>query len=207
MTNTIYQKEPGALIPQGDKSYSTFDSGLCRVAQTFICPTSNVQIHRQNMEIGADFPGDQSPAIDGLFIFPSPQEITRPDGLTEIHVTAYGRATATPIDERRIGFIEAMAIDNTPELQGSELALFGRYWLRRTVRRFDDYTAFDFSDLIGQQVYYDTDGSIYDVTQLYDETWTLSYHIVASTAPRVTSYGVWDEYEHVVKISPRWNRS
>ena len=34
---------------------------------------------------------DGTPAIDGLYIFPEPQEIVRDDGFVEFRVTAYGR--------------------------------------------------------------------------------------------------------------------
>ena len=34
---------------------------------------------------------DGAPAIDGLFIFPEPQEVDRGDGFVEFRVTAYGR--------------------------------------------------------------------------------------------------------------------
>jgi hypothetical protein len=36
-----------------------------------------------------------APAIDGLYIFPEPQEIVRDDGFVEFRVTAYGRTNTT----------------------------------------------------------------------------------------------------------------
>jgi hypothetical protein len=38
---------------------------------------------------------DGAPAIDGLYIFPEPQEAVRDDGFVEFRVTAYGRTNAT----------------------------------------------------------------------------------------------------------------
>ena len=38
---------------------------------------------------------DGAPAIDGIYIFPNPQEILRPDGFAEFRVTAYGRSNTT----------------------------------------------------------------------------------------------------------------
>ena len=40
---------------------------------------------------------DGAPAIDGLYIFPEPQEQTRDDGFVEFRVTAYGRSSLEPI--------------------------------------------------------------------------------------------------------------
>jgi hypothetical protein len=88
---TIYQKTPGALIPQGGRTVATFPSGLCRVDQTFICPTSNESTHRAALAVGNDFPGDDAPSVVGLKIFPDVQEVRGADGFTEFRVSGYGR--------------------------------------------------------------------------------------------------------------------
>lgn len=88
---TVYQKTHGALIPQGGRAVATFPSGLCRVDQTFICPTSAELTHRTALAVGNDFPVDDSPAVDGLKIFPAVQEVRRGDGFTEFRVSGYGR--------------------------------------------------------------------------------------------------------------------
>lgn len=95
----IYEKTPGALIPTGDRMVSTFPSGLVRVDQSFICKTSSATTHRNALAIGNNFPNGSYPAIDGLIIFPAPQEVTRNNGFTEFIVSAYGRSNAEGITD------------------------------------------------------------------------------------------------------------
>lgn len=91
----IYQKNPSALIPQGNRTVSTFPSGLVRVDQSFIGLTSLESTHRSQLQIGDPFPTGGDPAIDGLSIFPAIQEKRLPDGFTEYIVSAYGRTNTT----------------------------------------------------------------------------------------------------------------
>ena len=92
MSAIIYEKETNGLYPTGQRSVSTFPSGLIRVDQTFVCRTSAAATHRADLAVGEDMPGGSTPAIDGLKIFPEPQEKRRDDGFTEFIVSAYGRA-------------------------------------------------------------------------------------------------------------------
>ena len=93
----IYETNPGQLIPQGNRTVSTFPSGLVRVDQSFIGRTDLNATHRSQLVVGADFPGDQQPSYDGLRIFPEVQEKRLPDGFTEYLVSAYGRTTTDAI--------------------------------------------------------------------------------------------------------------
>jgi len=93
MANIIYHQTADALIPQGNRTVSTFPSGLIRVDQSFIGLTSLQSTHRSTLELGNDFPGDHNPAIDGLKIYPAPQEKRLPTGFTEYLVSAYGRTS------------------------------------------------------------------------------------------------------------------
>jgi len=90
MPAVIYQKTPGALIPQPGRTVATFSSGLVRVDQSFICPTSDEETHRASLAVDANFPGDSSPSLNGLKIFPEPQENRRGDGFTEFRISGYG---------------------------------------------------------------------------------------------------------------------
>jgi hypothetical protein len=98
---TIYEQNTGSLIPQPDRSVATFDSNLIRVDQEFVCTTASAETNRASLAVGNTFPGDTSPAIDGLVIFPSPQESRTGDGLTKFIVSAYGRSTDQLISQRR----------------------------------------------------------------------------------------------------------
>ena len=94
MSITIYEKTPSGLYATGDRTVSTFPSGLVRVEQAFVCKTSAAATHRAALAVGTDMPGGSAPAIDGLKIFPEPQEKQRGDGFTEFIVSAYGRVRA-----------------------------------------------------------------------------------------------------------------
>jgi hypothetical protein len=98
---TIYEQNTGSLIAQPDRTVATFDSGLIRVDQEFVCTTASAETNRASLAVGNTFPGDTSPAIDGLVIFPSPQESRTGDGLTKFMVSGYGRATDQLISQRR----------------------------------------------------------------------------------------------------------
>lgn len=95
MPITIFQQTAGALIPTGERTVAVYPSGLCRVDQRYVCESSAADTHRATLVIGADMPdGNDDPTIDGLKVFPAPQEIKRPEGFTEFVVSAYGRATS-----------------------------------------------------------------------------------------------------------------
>lgn len=88
------------FIPLPGRSVQTFPSGLVRVERSFACRRSAAPAYRELLRVGDPMPEDDgSPAIDGLYIFPEPQEQDRGDGFVEFRVTAYGR-TRAPIAGR-----------------------------------------------------------------------------------------------------------
>jgi len=89
---TIHEKTPGSLIASSERNVATFESGLCRVDQTYTCASNNAATHRSTLAIDSTMPdGNTAPTVDGLYIFPSPQESQRQDGFTDFIVSAYGR--------------------------------------------------------------------------------------------------------------------
>jgi hypothetical protein len=123
MPAIIYQKDPSELIPQGNRTVSTFPSGLVRVDQSFIGRTDLNASHRSQLIVGADFPGDQQPSYDGLRIFPEVQEKRLPNGFTEYLVSAYGRTTKIPKEELITEYFDTPATKRTTE----RLVLTRRY--------------------------------------------------------------------------------
>lgn len=95
MSATIYEKTPNGLYPTGDRTVSTFPSGLVRVDQTFFCKTSAAVYYRAELAVGNDFPNGVHPSFDGLKIFPDAQEVQRTDGFTEFKVSGYGRTNTS----------------------------------------------------------------------------------------------------------------
>jgi hypothetical protein len=64
-----------------------------KVEQTFIGLTANESTDRLSLQIGDPFPLDDSPSIDGVFIFPATQERRGADGFTTYNVSGYGRTS------------------------------------------------------------------------------------------------------------------
>jgi hypothetical protein len=80
------------LIAMPGRSVQTYPSGLVRVERSFMCRKADVARYRNTFRANEPMPFDDgAPAIDGLFIFPEPQEQVRDDGFVEFRVTAYGR--------------------------------------------------------------------------------------------------------------------
>ena len=84
------------LIALPGRTVQTYPSGLVRVERSFVCRKADVATYRKQIKVGDKMPNDDgAPAIDGLYIFPDPQENTRDDGFVEFRVTAYGRTNET----------------------------------------------------------------------------------------------------------------
>jgi len=121
MSAIIYEKETNGLYPTGQRTISTFPSGLIRVDQTFVCKTDAVGIHRAELVVDSVFPlyGRSTPAIDGVKIYPVPQERQRDDGFTEFVVSGYGRSSTTslidPVSETYNFFKRGIANIGTPQ--------------------------------------------------------------------------------------------
>ena len=115
---TIHEKTPGALIASSERTVATFESGLCRVDQTYTCASANAATHRSTLAIDSTMPdGNNAPTVDGLYIFPSPQESKRQDGFTDFIVSAYGR---TPFSNSN--FVQSVITQNAtnpPPKQGA----------------------------------------------------------------------------------------
>jgi hypothetical protein len=80
------------LVALPNRTVQTYPSGLVRVERSFVCRKAQVARFRNTIKVNEPMPFDDgAPAIDGLYIFPEPQEIVRDDGFVEFRVTAYGR--------------------------------------------------------------------------------------------------------------------
>lgn len=84
------------IITAPGRAVQTFPSGLVRVDRTYLCRRGDEARYRSQLAVGNPLPDDDgAPAIDGLYIFPGPQEQSRDDGFVEFRVTAYGRTNTT----------------------------------------------------------------------------------------------------------------
>jgi hypothetical protein len=86
-----YHGTNGIIVLPG-RSISTFPSGLVRVDRTYAVRADRASVVRREFAAGNLLPFDDgTPAIDGLYIFPDPQETRRDDGFVEFRVSGYGR--------------------------------------------------------------------------------------------------------------------
>jgi hypothetical protein len=84
------------LIALPNRTVQTYPSGLVRVERSFVCRKDLAARFRNTIKVNELMPFDDgAPAIDGLYIFPEPQETARDDGFVEFRVTAYGRTNTT----------------------------------------------------------------------------------------------------------------
>lgn len=87
------------LIMAPGRSVQTFPSGLVRVERRYFCRKVDAARYRSDLAVGNALLGDDgAPAIDGLYIYPEPQEQSRDDGFVEFRVTAYGRSNVFSLE-------------------------------------------------------------------------------------------------------------
>lgn len=92
----IYHGTTG-LVALPNRSVQTYPSGLVRVERSFVCRKNLASKYRSILGVNQPMPNDDgSPAIDGIYIFPEPQETMRDGGFIEFKVTAYGRHNLSP---------------------------------------------------------------------------------------------------------------
>jgi hypothetical protein len=85
------------LIAMPGRSVQTYPSGLVRVERSFACRKVDAAKYRNVFRVNEPMPFDDgAPSLDGIVIFPEPQETVRDDGFVEFRVTAYGRISPPP---------------------------------------------------------------------------------------------------------------
>jgi hypothetical protein len=99
-------------IEKGNKTVSTYSSGLCLVQQSYMIRKIDEEIYRNEFASGSTL-DIISPAVDGLYIFPEPQWRDSGNGFMEIAISAYGRSNT-------IGKTEISAI-----LRNANVVYFG----------------------------------------------------------------------------------
>ena len=93
------------LIWQSDIRISTFPSGLVLAQRSAMCPKTISK--REEIAVGDAMPVEHTPVIDGLFIFPAPQE-TRTPAYTTYDVSAYGRTSNEPRVSRQTKVVKGI---------------------------------------------------------------------------------------------------
>jgi hypothetical protein len=121
------------LIALPGRSVQTFPSGLVRVERSFMCRKADVARYRNTFRVNEPMPFDDgAPAIDGLFIFPEPQEQVRDDGFVEFRVTAYGRTNADALLTK--GFVQGTFVTRFPDgIDQPETVLYATFTFSRVI--------------------------------------------------------------------------
>jgi hypothetical protein len=90
------------LIPLPGRTVETYPSGLVRVEREYACRKVDEVRYRSQLTVGLRPPFDiESPAKDGLSIFPEVRQTSLDNGFIKFSVTAYGRrgeGTKTVVD-------------------------------------------------------------------------------------------------------------
>ena len=191
MSAIIYEKETNGLYPTGQRSVSTFPSGLIRVDQTFVCKTTAAATHRADLAVGANMPGGSSPAIDGLKIFPEPQERKRDDGFTEFIVSAYGRVNNTGSTTFEWKFT-----------QGLSYMVYGQAGDFTVIKKDSIYKnrikKVTFATKESEEISFDTTGATLPVRLVADEWEPYNEWIIGVTSLTYQNYGHFSEVTYIV---------
>lgn len=195
---TIYEKDTNGLVATGDRVLTTFESGLVRVDRTYVCTNDSAAINQLLLSNGAIPPQDDGfGAVDGLFIFPEPQPIRKPEGFSEFKVSSYGRWTTGYVDERRFGQADFTYYPSTPPNVFDNYvpdALFSEYIIRRFVKKKTEDLSFGTSGLADQFLFFLENGDAFN-PYIFPRT---VVNLVISD-PVVRSYGEIDEWEVIIK--------
>ena len=115
--STLYTKDGEGTFELPGRTVNTFTSGLVRVDTSYAIKTSNIQATRSvDFQVGsAIYGGDSYPAVDGLFLYPEPQEVRKEYGITELMASYYGR-TRTDVPP-------PVATERTIELLGTSISM------------------------------------------------------------------------------------
>lgn len=135
------------LIALPNRTVQTYPSGLVRVERSFVCRKDRVARFRNAIKVNEPMPFDDgAPAIDGIYIFPEPQEVVRDDGFVEFRVTAYGRTTTTGNLESKYirGGIAYTGNNGSLDWYASSYAMVPEY-LQRIVLQNEEVKNFSFS--------------------------------------------------------------
>jgi hypothetical protein len=91
--STLYTRDGEDTYELPGRTVNTFASGLVRIDNSYVAKTSNIQeVRNVSFKVGQPIYGDDTyPAVDGLFLYPEPQEVRKEYGMTELIASYYGR--------------------------------------------------------------------------------------------------------------------
>jgi hypothetical protein len=187
-------------IEKGDKTVSTYSSGLCLVQQSYVIRKIDEEIYRNEFASGSTL-DIVSPAVDGLYIFPEPQWRDSGNGFMEIAISAYGRSNT-------IGKTEISAILRNVQLNlrnvTSDIVSVERtnaivsYLKLKVVVQSGTFPEINVSDLRDLIIIRNSDGSDLELAGYT----TSVYFNLAITRYDITNFGYWDELTITIEPEP-----
>jgi hypothetical protein len=201
MSHTYYGTRNLIALP--GRSVQTFPSGLVRVERSFACRPEDAARYRNTLRVNEPMPFDDgAPAINGLFIFPEPQERLRDDGFVEFRVTAYGLSNTVGQQEKRLeaGTYTSTQIANGQTSAG-QVPCFNEIAIIRQVVSANTYPSFSVPP-IELKTFLSINGELQDIRSAIPSSRTFDSQSVQSTQTftRVVlksydsiNFGRWDE--------------
>jgi hypothetical protein len=118
----------GAFLGE-ERIVQTFPSGLVSVQQSYFCPNSQVAALRATLAAGQPWPDtNTAPAVDGLTIFPDPQE-SATAGFTEFKLTGYGRTVESVVRSSALKQIPIFwQLATTSDPYAPYATISGKWW-------------------------------------------------------------------------------
>lgn len=190
---------------QGDRVVEVFRSGLVKVTDTYLTPTSSAQTDAEAFAIGTEITG-VSQSVDTVKVYPEPQIKDSNNGFSTIVVTGYGRTRTTPTSEPRLesAFGYEIVLDGDGNLvSDSTRTLTRTAFVCRYVIMDDEDPVLDFSALESQVRLYDANGDSFPLNRA---GWTLSLAKTYAFSDS-TYYGNFTEVVMVIQYTPTWTRT
>jgi hypothetical protein len=181
----------GKTIPieQGNKTISTFSSGLCLVQQSYMIRKVDEEIYRNEFASGSTL-DLISPAVDGLYVFPEPQWRDGGNGFMEIAISAYGRSNTIGKTEisaiLRSASVQTIIAPNFTTTTQNVIASYLKIKVVVPSGTFPEINLNDLKDLITVR---NVDGS--DLS--YPSYTTEILFNLAITRYDISNFGFWDE--------------
>ena len=185
------------LVWQPDVKVSTFPSGLVLVQRSAMCRATDNK--RSELAVGNAMPAENTPTMDGLYIFPEPQE-SRDAPFTTYQVSAYGRSSDRVVETVEQTVLLGRSYEQVVDSVTYEFyaLILGKKVTQKGVCASGDtdiITSPEASHIITGTVIYG--GTTYEVSTIG------IYNLVNQSR---TNYGLWDEYVTTWELTPLTDR-
>jgi len=173
----------------GGSTVDRFESGLIKVTQEYLCPTSQREEIASGFVVGDELKGIASPASDGIYIYPSPQSSDLNNGFSKISVSAYGRALSYLAITVTYNQVAIKVLDQTITF------LAPNYRIVYVTRSGEIPIPPNLSNLLYRDPIYRSEGGQFSISDFQRE--------ITFTASPATGYGEMQEQVYNIAITPK----